>query len=776
MMYAPFRTRAVARGQSAGLDASGPVSLTGAQTERLARTVVAVATVWFAVALSWGLFGPVGAGHEAIVASRGIVADNILAWHMWGPVRQYTLEPPGVDLIYAHHPFGSFWLIAGLAKLLGRHAFVPRLVPILLSTATVPLLYGIGRALWAPIPGALAALTYTVLPITLAFGNFPGFEVPVTFGCLLMTWGYLRFVQHWEPRWMVVSLLGVAFAANADWETNVFFGVVLGGLGAAALFVPHRVFGRVRERDFMRWWGLCVAIAAATLLAYAVFLARSGAINNLLSEAGKRSRGNDTPIKYVLESRGYWINVTFTPLAVLVGKMALPLLLVRLLLLRQVLEIFPIALWAMAAFQYLAFKNGADVHIYWPMPFAPYCALSVGVLAETGFEAARWLWERSRGERMRSSARAIVALTFGLIPLAILPDGVRALRYAHVSGGRFNEKGRIIFRDLDKIAALEWMRQRMQPGTVVLAHESMHPTWAQDWALHTPLKRVFGIPNRSIEVSERYFLADMRFLSADDQKHLAAEYHVVAVGPYLLVDRREPPAPVDGYSFSEREPNPIEWYFLSGTDPIRTVRPDRWYTWELRDQYGQTPNEPPTGEPSTPEELRVAHNVAVANGDAARADEYERALLSQLRVSVSMPFDDGTSLLGEQFRQGVAPTLALYFRSIGPARKDLQFRIDSIVQAMATFSIVPADPAVRQVGEPFWLPPRGWKPGFIYAVRSENPTAPRHRAFRRILRDGGKGAQPAPCERRRFDSAARPALSGAGEPRLVTPRRYGGGA
>jgi hypothetical protein len=744
MMYVLARARGVEPAVKVGQNAPARLADPKAEVERAARIAVAVATVWFAAALSWGLCGPIGAGHESIVAARGIIADNMLTWHIWGPVRGYALERPGFEHYYAHHPFGSFWLIAAFAKLLGRHAFVPRLVPILLSTATPPLLYGIGRALWSPIAGALAAITYTVLPITLAFGNFPGFEVPLTFGCLLTAWGYLRFAQQWQLRWMAVSLAGVTFAANSDWEAYLFLGGVLAVLGAAALFAPPTWFGRFREPHFMRWWGLSVGIAGVTLLAYAVYYVKIGAVEALLFEAGKRSRGNETPLDYVLGMRHVWIEATFTPLAILVGKVALPIFLMRLLVFRRIGEIFPLALFGMAAYQYVAFKNGADVHIYWPMPFAPYAALSVGVLAETTLGLLDWMWRRAQHTEAQPAARALVVGTLALVPLAIVPDGVRALRYARDTGGRFNEKGKFILRDLDKVTALEWMAARMEPHTLVLIHDGMKPTYAHDWALRAPIKKEGSVPAPGEFGNERYFLADMRYLPAEDQQRLASNFHVVAVGPFLLVDRAAPRAPIEAYTFSEREPNPLEWYLVSGWDPIRTVKADPWYTWELRDQFGQTPNDVPATPPVTPEELRIAHNAALATGDDARAREYENALRAQLRLSIGVPFTDGSALIGEQTTQGAADKLALYFRAAGPMASDSNFRIDGTVEAKPSLSLVPADSVVRELGEPFALPARTWKRGYVYSVTSELRKRPGTERFTGYFVTDGKSMPPRP--------------------------------
>jgi 4-amino-4-deoxy-L-arabinose transferase-like glycosyltransferase len=720
--------------QAENVRRGGVAERTGARVsartvELAAKWVTIAATIWFALALCWGLFGLVGNGHDSVVASRGIIAENMLRWHISSPVRQYTLAPPNPQLYYAHHPYGTFWIIAAFAKLLGRHTYVPRLVAVLTSVAVPPLLYGIGRVLWGPVPGALAALTYAVLPITLAFGNFPGFEGPLVFGCLLTTWGYLRFTQGWKTKWMLVSLGGVLWTVNSDWEANVFLAVVLAGLAIAHMLLPLRWFGRIDARRFMRWWSLVVFLTVGALLAYAWSIVHLDAVSELTTQVARRSNGNRMPLSSVLEARAYWIDVMFTPLVVRISALALVVFVVRLVLLRCVLEIFPIALGAMAAVQYVFFKNGADVHIYWPMPFAPFGALSVGVLAACAIPIARRVLRRMRWPDARERAELVVLAGVGCVPLVIVPDGVTGLHYARMTGGRFNDKGHRILREVDKAQALEWIGGSMDHRATVLVHPSMHPTWAQDWALHSPLQLMPEVPGRSAGGDARYFVGDLQFMSSAEQTTLASQYHVVAVGPYVLADRFAPKAPVDAFVFDEREPTPLEWYFVSGVDPVRSIRPDPFATWELRAHYDQAPNPPPSLEPRTIEELRIAHNIAVASNDAARAADYRKRLVEQIRTSMETPFSDGARLLGERFEPGVAPTLTLYFLSPGPSPMDFQFRIDSFVQRKRPLSLVPMDQAAREVGSPFSLPRRLWKAGFIYSVRSEIRQRPGQEKF-----------------------------------------------
>ncbi|HEX4447346.1 MAG TPA: glycosyltransferase family 39 protein, partial [Polyangiaceae bacterium] len=654
--------------------------------ESVAKLVVTVSTVWFALAVTWGLFGAIGGGHWAIVGSRGIMGDNMVTWGIWGPVRDYTFGKPTPQLYYVHHPWGTYWVIGALTKLCGRHAFVPRLEPVLMSIATPPLLYGVGRALWGPVPGALSALAFVVLPIALAFGNFPGFEVPLNFGCLLAAWGYLRFQQRWQRRWMAVSLVGVAWSINSDWESAVFLALVMGVLIVQAYWLPAWLrpdsSRRVDPRRFGQWWSIAFVIVVVTIFGYLAYIQHIGAVDDFFSQEAKREKGNDLPLSAILDQRRYWIDVCFTPLAIAVGKLAVPIFLFRLFLLRRPLEIFPLAFLAMATVEYVNFKNGADVHTFWPLPFAPYWALSVGVLAETAIDLARFTALRLDVTLRKDAIALGVLAVIGLLPLLVLPDGVRGLVYARTSGGRFNDRGRRIFQDVDKSEAAAWFGQRMQGAPRVLIHSTLHTTWAIDWAMRRPTATVDTLPDRPSNGEDRYLLGDLAFMKPADQQKIAAQFHLTTVGQFVLVDRGSPPAPADAYAFDEREPTAAEWYLFGGTEPMRTVRPDAWATWELRDEFGQTPNPLPGASPATLDELRVAHNAAVASGDAGRAGEYQTRLLARLDARPSTKFSDGTVLLGERFKRGADPILELYFLAPGPSPvPDRQFEIQSVVQS-----------------------------------------------------------------------------------------------
>lgn len=686
--------------------------------EALADGIVIAATLWYAVALCWCLFARVGAGHDAVVASRGMMAENILHWHIIGPVREYTLAKPEVDQYYSHHPYGTYWIITALSAVFGRHAFVPRLAAVLMSVSCPPMLYGIGRRLWGIPYGALCAAGYVVLPMTLAFGNFPGFEPATVFAAVLTTWGYLRFIEGWKRRWMLVSLLGVLCGANVDWNYVIYLGVVLPVLVAAAYFLPPRWFGRFTSRfasrRFAQWVTLAAAIATITVVAWLWYFHKIHALENLLQSDVKRSRGSDIPVDTVLESRSWWIDVTFTSLAILVGKIALPLFLVRFLLGRKLLEIFPIALFALAAIPYVKFKNGADVHIYWPFAFGAYFAVSMGVVAKSTVSVVQWLLARFRRPDRRQLVTLIALCLFTLVPLLVLPDGIDGLRYGKETGGRFDEKGSRAFRDMDKSQALEWMGARMQPDRIVGIHNEMRWTWAIDWALHRRV-RSESEPFKDAPPEERYDVSDMRFLGTNQMRNAAGAHKMIVVDDFVMLDREAPPGPVEAFVFDERQPKWWEWYFAYGTEPVRTIRFDPWATWELRDALGQQPNPAPTEAPRTFEQVRIAHNIAVAKGDTNLAAGLEQQLMRGLDTRVANVFDDGTRLLGQKYEPGVAKELTIVFRAAGAAKTDFEFALDSEVVKKKPMSFVAPDPKKEQGGAPFRVPPQLWHTGFLYA-------------------------------------------------------------
>jgi 4-amino-4-deoxy-L-arabinose transferase-like glycosyltransferase len=708
-----------------GLPAADPREL------RVARIVTAAATAWFVIAAAWELFGPILAGHYASTASMGIIAENMLRWHIPGPVWEYTARRPGPEMYYCHHPWGIFWTTAAFMKIFGRHDAVLRLAPLALSALTPPLLHAIGRAVWRPAAGAAAAAAFVVLPITLAFAQFNALEVPVMAWSLLGIWGFVRLTQTGQRRHLVAAVAGLVLALHADWPGFMIAGAVL-GLALVRGYLARGFFGRLRhERAYATFWIWTATLAVLSLCGYLFAFNQAGKLSDLFGSYGMRSAGNAVPLKAVLASRAYWIELSFTPIAIALGKIGAIVCALRLLVLRREHEALPLAVLFMAVGQYVIFKQGADIHVFWPQYFGAYFALAMGALVAT---LAGLL-----GRLRRVGGRAwIAALALSALPLlAILRDGVPALAYARATGGRFNEKGNLIDSDGDKTALLHQLATRLPKAATVALHDSLKPTWAQVWALGGRLVQLGRpLPVKGKPSGAALQVVDVRSLGAEQQAQLARDFAVTAVGPLWMIDEARPPAPLVASSFREREPSPWAWYFVSGTEPVREIVDDPWLTWEARVHLDQ-PAPPPPGAPATLSQKRVAHNLALAAGDTARAAALRAEIQAALKP-LGAAFDDGTKLLGTTYQEGARPLLTIWIEAGGPTSGDAQLAVRSKVTARAALSTTMADPTEREVGLPLAIPTARWKKGWLY----EDPVAIRKRPGTEVFRATftGRGA------------------------------------
>jgi len=203
-------------------------------------------------------------------------------------------------------------------------------------------------------------------------------------------------------------------------------------------------------------------------------------------------------------------------------------------------------------------------------------------------------------------------------------------------------------------------------------------------------------------------------MSGDEEKAIAASAHVRTYGDAWVVDQREPPAPIDAYSLNEREPTALEWLLYGGTEPTRSIgpSPDPWLTWEWRTHLGQVASVP-TGEPKTLDQMRIAHNVAVASGDAGAARQWRQRIDAQLDPTRAAAFDRGVRLIGVRVTGGVEPRVESWFECTGPMG-EAAFVVRSTIEARAPFSLIPPDATDREMPDASPLSPKLWRPGMIY--------------------------------------------------------------
>ena len=251
------------------------------------------------------------------------------------------------------------------------------------------------------------------------------------------------------------------------------------------------------------------------------------------------------------------------------------------------------------------------------------------------------------------------------------------------------------------------------------AHPSVQWWWEDTWAAKAPGVEVNAPPTElgPVNVSHPFFIARPSRMSADELLRLSKAGHVRVYGNVWLVDERKPSAPIDAYRVEERDPNPVEWVLYGGADPMRstTATPDPFLTWEWRTHLGFHAK-PVTMEPRTLDEVRIAHNEAVQEGNTAAADQYRDRILAQIDRRVTARFDDGTRIVGVRVGSGIRGKLEVWFLAGDQPRGDAVFSLHSMVDRAEPLSLVPASPVAREMSWDVPLPPKLWKKGFLYVT------------------------------------------------------------
>jgi hypothetical protein len=524
--------------------------------------------------------------------------------------------------------------------------------------------------------------------------------------------------------------VGLCIVCSGDWIGYILVAPTLVWAFLRAFVLPPRATPIFKIQPYARWWAMSVVIMAALLALWVGLFQHADQISQWLGAAEYRGGGKLGTLDDALRARRAWIDFSFTPLAIAIGKVAAPVCVLRLLVARRDEETYALGFLVGAVIQYVVFKKGADVHIFWPHYFAPYYALAlaelIGSIVWLGTTLARHFFRR------RVPFAAAIALAIGLLPsVAMAHDGVESLWVWRRTGGRYDDNGTLIRSHVDFLYVIEQViLPRTTRGTGIDAHPSVGWGWEFLWkyqgTANVALVPVLGAPDAS---NHPFWVARASGLSADEQRKIAAMAHVRVYGDAWIVDQREPPAPLDAYALDEREPNPVEWLLFGGTEPMRSIGSSRdpMKTWEWRMHLGQ-PAWPPPHPPAEHaaaretlgshalEEMRIAHNVATAGGDTAEAQQWRSRIAQSLDRSVETGFTEGVDLIGVRVTGGVQPRLQIWFalRPGDAPLGDASFSVRSSVVARAPLSLIPPDPTDREMAFPPSLPTKLWRPGFIY--------------------------------------------------------------
>lgn len=686
--------------------------------ERVCRVLVAVACAWFAFTAVWGIATIPAGGHiGSAPCAAAMIGEAELKWHSLYPLWDwYGLTDPGPTAAYTHHPFGVMWASALMIKLFGRHDFIVNFPAFVMSSLTPPLLYSTGKRAWGTLAGTATTLAFVVLPLTVGYSIFHSLEVMTIFGAVLAFYGHVHYQATGRTRFLVATAAGVIVSTSGDWVGYLIFGPLLAWMFLRAFALPSWMTPAVNKDRYTRWWAWAVALTVGTFFMWMALFQHINRIGEWLGAGDSRGGKDEMLLAAVLESRKTWIDFSFTPLAIFVGKLAFPIALARLVVRRRDEEAFSLAVLAGAVAQYVVFKRGADVHIFWPHYFGAYYAYAVGQLVATVESSSRFVAARVAPFHMRRIAGIAALVAIALTTLIIAPDGVRSLKIWRETGGRYNDKGSLFRSGADEIFVLKKIvAPHIHTGEVLGVHPAGGFGWEHQWAIK-------GLYENAEDPTPRYpmWVGRASAVGADHLKKLASQRHVRLYGDTIVITRGEPQAPVDAYSLNEHEPNLFQWIFTNNTEPVREIdaQPDPFTTWEWRYHLDQEPAIAPAAAPATLDEMRIMHNVALAKGDAAGAEQLREKIVAQLDRDHETHYAGDHELMGVRVEGGVKPKIVIWFVAGGPTANDTTFSVRSQIVKKAPLSLIPIDPTICEHAYPPPLSSKLWKKGFIYTFEA----------------------------------------------------------
>jgi hypothetical protein len=163
-------------------------------------------------------------------------------------VNHFALHTGGAGFVDPFHqatPYSPYGIAMSLlavpfyaaSKGIGHSAVLVSLVNPLLTSATVVVIYRIGRAFrWGAVHSLMAAVAYGLFTMAVWYST-EGFSEPGVALCVaVIVLGIIRWGQgsHWAPLWV-----GLAAAAAPQFRSDSLFTVWV-GLLAVPLFVPWR--------------------------------------------------------------------------------------------------------------------------------------------------------------------------------------------------------------------------------------------------------------------------------------------------------------------------------------------------------------------------------------------------------------------------------------------------------------------------------------------------------------------------------------------------------
>lgn len=227
---------------------------------------------------------PFSGEHDWNGVRYGNIARNYLRYGLWetklGQVENSGWVSKKDFEYYTHYPPLLPLLIALSYKIFGISEWSTRLVPLLLTSASISLIFLIGTKGSGMKFGFVAALLTSVLPMTLYFGKNPVHEPLTLFTILFTLWWYLLYKESGKKIFNALFIFGLIISGVSAW--------------AGYFLVPALTLSAVLRRDFQEAKSLSIYWVILILLfslhfAHTLFLTGSLTGGNLIESLFQRT-------------------------------------------------------------------------------------------------------------------------------------------------------------------------------------------------------------------------------------------------------------------------------------------------------------------------------------------------------------------------------------------------------------------------------------------------------------------------------------------------------
>ncbi|MFO0679964.1 MAG: glycosyltransferase family 39 protein [Polyangiaceae bacterium] len=680
------------------------------------RALTASVCAFFAMVCVWEAFGVPDCGHFCSTAQVATGGMNMWKWHVLGAVNGFVRSTPGPELFYAHHPLGVYFAAALGTKVFGLGSFGMRVTGIVTGAFAPPLVYLTAKRLSNPWAACLGTIAFVFTPIDLAFARFGSLEGFVLFGGLLFSWATVELFATWKLRHVVVAVVGATLAAHGDWIGAVFVCVVVGLCVVDAYAFPESRSRRTNDRRFAQWTLLSL-FGALSILAYLLLFANQGHLSDLLGSYGGRAAGSDAPLLSAFgPRRKMWVAWSF-PVYVLWAIPAGAVVSTLAFVARRRAHAVVVAWFVMASIQYFHFKQGADIHFFWPHYYGASVGLGVAVVAGAvgdGFVRLARAWST------RTRWIAVIATSFGVgVPSILLArEGLLQLWQSRITSGRFDEGGNHIDSMREHAAFVKFAYRDVPPTFDLALHSSIPDAPHLNWVAQRPTRGV-DLSACGAEDPGRFALVDLRGVPKSQAEGMFKRFAVVVAGPFAKVDRASSAPTARVVRWNLRAPTFLERVFVQATEAVVDVKDevDPYATWEVADMYDlPRPTLPET--PDTLEQVRIAYDAASAVQDTVRVEALRGRFVRELGAGEGTLLAEGVTLLSAKVLRMGGDVAELYFETSENFHTfEGGLSIQGTVVAPPRLFWSGTDYFTRDVVAHSVIRPDLWKPKRIYRAR-----------------------------------------------------------